>query len=135
MYRFTFRVKLHIYMRQVVSMLTDVHQVILPTKWFTTTIFLLHQQLLPLQHLLHHHNGYNQCETSYKKGPKTRWTFFGVKLVFAFDFEISWSLGLLILGTLGTLGPLPSSNTSSYFPLHPLTSFYLCLLLERGGEL
>ena len=29
---------------------------------------------------------------------------------------------------LGTLGPLPSYNTSSYFPLHPLTSSYLFLL-------
>ena len=34
---------------------------------------------------------------------------------------------------LGTLGPLPSSNTSSYFPLHPLTSSYLLLLLSSFG--
>ena len=34
---------------------------------------------------------------------------------------------------LGTLGPLPSSNTSSYFPLHPLTSSYLFLLLSSFG--
>ena len=73
----------------------------------------------------------------------TRWTFFRVKLVFEFEFEISWSLGPWDLGTpgpwnpwtlepldLGTLGPLPSSNTSSYFPLHPLTSSYLFLLLS-----
>ena len=26
---------------------------------------------------------------------------------------------------LGILGPLPSSNTSSYFPLHPLTLVWL----------
>ena len=34
---------------------------------------------------------------------------------------------------LGTLGPLLSSNTSSYFPLHPLTSSYLFLLLSSFG--
>ena len=34
---------------------------------------------------------------------------------------------------LGTLGTLPSSNTSSYFPLHPHTSSYLCLLLSSFG--
>ena len=34
---------------------------------------------------------------------------------------------------LGTLGPLPSSYTSSYFPLHPLTSSYLFLLLSSFG--
>ena len=34
---------------------------------------------------------------------------------------------------LGTLGPLPSSNTSSYFSLHPLTSSYLFLLLSSFG--
>ena len=52
---------------------------------------------------------------------KTRWTFFRVKLVFEFEFEISWSLGPWTLEplNLGTLGPIPSSNTSSYFPLHP----------------
>ena len=49
----------------------------------------------------------------------TRWTFFRVKLVFECEFEISWSLGLW---DLGTPGPLHSSNTSSYFPLPPLTS-------------
>ena len=31
----------------------------------------------------------------------TRWTFFRVKLVFEFEFEISWSLGPLDLRTLG----------------------------------
>ena len=56
---------------------------------------------------------------------KTRWTSFRVKLVFKCNFEISWSLGPL---DLGTLGPLPSSNTSSYFLLHRLTSSYLFLL-------
>ena len=61
---------------------------------------------------------------------KTRWTFFRDKLVFECEFEISWSLGPL---DLGTLGPLPSSNTSSYFPLHPLTSSYLFLLLSSFG--
>ena len=34
---------------------------------------------------------------------------------------------------LGTLGTLPSSNTSSYFPLHPLTSSYLFLLPSSFG--
>ena len=68
----------------------------------------------------------------------TRWTFFRVKLVFEFEFEISWSLGPWEPWTLepldlGTLGPLPSSNTSSYFPLHPLTSSYLFLLLSSFG--
>ena len=58
----------------------------------------------------------------------TRWTFFRVKLVFECDFEISWSLGPL---DLGTLGPLPSSNTSSYLLSHPpFTSSYLFLLLS-----
>ena len=56
----------------------------------------------------------------------TRWTFFRVKLVFECEFEISCSLGPLDLRMdLWTLGPLPSSNTSSYFPIHPLTSFLL----------
>ena len=54
-----------------------------------------------------------------------------------------WVWDILVLGTLGpwdpwtlepldlgTLGPLPSSNTSSYFPLHPLTSSYLFLLIS-----
>ena len=56
-----------------------------------------------------------------------------VKLVIECEFEIH----ILVLGTLGpwdpwtlepldlgTLGPPPSSNTSSYFPIHPLTSSY-----------
>ena len=45
---------------------------------------------------------------------ETRWTFFRVKLVFEYYFEISWSLGPL---DLRTLGPLSSFNTSSYFIL------------------
>ena len=61
---------------------------------------------------------------------RTRWTFFRVKLVCECEFEISWSLGPL---DLGTLGPLPTSNTSWYFPLHPLTSSYPFLLLSFFG--
>ena len=38
-----------------------------------------------------------------------------------------WTLGPL------DLGPLPSANTSSYFPLDPLTSSYLFLLLSSFG--
>ena len=72
---------------------------------------------------------------------QTRCTFFRVKLVFEFEFEISWSLGPWTLEplNLGTLGPIPSSNTSSlYTPLliislHPLTSSYLFLLLFFFG--
>ena len=41
-----------------------------------------------------------------------------------------WTLQTL---DLGTLGPLPSSNTSSYFAIHPLTSFCLFLLLSSFG--
>ena len=44
-----------------------------------------------------------------------------------------WHPGTLEPLDLGTLGPLPSSNTSSYFPLHPLTSSYLFLLLSSFG--
>ena len=64
---------------------------------------------------------------SLPKITKTRWTSFRFKLVFKCNFEISWSLGPL---DLGTLGPLPSSNTSSYFPLHPCTSPYLFVPLS-----
>ena len=39
--------------------------------------------------------------TSYGIIIETRWTFFRVKLIFECDFEISWSLGPLDLGTLG----------------------------------
>ena len=52
-----------------------------------------------------------------------------------------WVWDILVLGTLGpldpwtleplnlgTLGPFPSFNTSSYFPIYPLTSSYLFLL-------
>ena len=65
----------------------------------------------------------------------TRWTFFRVKLVFECEFEIfgPWDPWTLEPLDLGTLGPLPSSNTSSYFPLHPLTSSYLFLLLSSFG--
>ena len=71
----------------------------------------------------------------------TRWTFFRVTLVFEFEFEIFWSLGPWDIGTpgtlepldLGTLRPLPSSNSSSYFPLHPHTSSYLCLICSSFG--
>ena len=79
---------------------------------------------------------------------KTRWTFFRVKLVFECEFEISWSFGSWDLGTPGPWNPwtlgflylfphpfLSSSNTSSYFPLHPLTSSYLFLLLSSFGML
>ena len=71
-------------------------------------------------------------------GLVTRWTFFRVKLEFECDFEISWSFGPWDHWTLepldlGTLGPLPSANTSSYFPLDPLTSSYLFLLLSSFG--
>ena len=55
----------------------------------------------------------------------TRWTFFRVKLIFEYDFEISWSLGprdpwTFKLWNLWTLGLsifllLPSYTTSSYF--------------------
>ena len=34
---------------------------------------------------------------------------------------------------LGTLGRLPSAKTSTYLPLHPLTSSYLFLLLSSFG--
>ena len=64
---------------------------------------------------------------------ETRWTFFRVKLVFEFAFEISWSSGPFDPETFGlldfrTLGPLPSSTTSTYlFLLHYPTAFYLFL--------
>ena len=62
---------------------------------------------------------------------KTRWTFSRVKLVFECEFEISWSLGTrgpwdtwtLEPLNLGTLGPIPSSNTSSYFPFALIFSY------------
>ena len=53
-----------------------------------------------------------------------------------------WVWDILVLGTLepfdlGTLGPLSSSNTSSntssYFTIHPLTFSYLFLLLYSFG--
>ena len=76
---------------------------------------------------------------------KTRWTFFRVKLVFECEFEISWFFGPWNLGTPGPWSPwtLGFLDTSSYFPLHPLTSSYLFLLISSlsavwlwgGGEL
>jgi len=58
----------------------------------------------------------------------TRWTFFRVKLVFECEFEISWSLGPL---DLGTLGPWDSWTSSLLQNLHLLaiTSSYLLLSL------
>ena len=44
-------------------------------------------------------------------------------------FEISWSWGPWDLLTLGPL----DLGTSSYFPLHSHTSYYLCLLLSSFG--
>ena len=73
-----------------------------------------------------------------QKKYRTRWTFFRVKLVFECEFEMSWSLGPWDPWTLepldlGNLGPLPSSNTSSYFPLHPpISSSYSPPLVQYG---
>ena len=66
--------------------------------------------------------------TNIKTYFKTRWTFFRVKLVFEF-----WVWDILVLRSLG-----PLDSSTSYFPLHPHTSSYLCLLrtsfgMERGG--
>ena len=69
---------------------------------------------------------------------KTRWTFFRVKLVFEYDFEISWSLGpwdpwpsrpwdLWTLG-LSIFLPLSSSTTTSSYSALPLRS----LLRDQG---
>ena len=78
---------------------------------------------------------------------KTRWTFFRVKLLFEFDFEISLSLGPLDLGTpgpwnpwtLGLLDLLPTltiPHTSPYILLYPpISSSYsppLVWLCGRG---
>ena len=72
----------------------------------------------------------NQAEVTLHYIFHTRWTFFRVKLVFECEFEMSWSLGPW---DLGTLGPLPSSNTSSYFPLHPpISSTYSIPLVWFG---
>ena len=71
----------------------------------------------------------------------TRWTFFRVKLVFEYDFELSWSLGPwypwtfrpLDLWTLGLFLPLPSSTTSPYFFLPPSSWFGLVWFGMVGG--
>ena len=63
----------------------------------------------------------------------TRWTFFRVKLIFEYDFQISWSFGPWVPWNLGlldfrTFEPLPSSTTSSYFLLPPpISSSYFFL--------
>ena len=59
---------------------------------------------------------------------KTRWTFFRVKLVFEFEFEISWSLGPL---DLGSSGPWDSWTFSllQHLLILPHTSYYLLLSL------
>ena len=61
----------------------------------------------------------------------TRWTFFRVKLIFECEFEISWSLGPL---DLGTLGPWDSwtSSLCQHLLILPLTSSYLLLLSSFG---
>ena len=66
---------------------------------------------------------------------ETRWTFFRVKLVFECEFEISWSLGPLDLGTLGPWDSWTSSLLQHLLklPLHPLTSSYFFLLLSSFG--
>ena len=58
----------------------------------------------------------------------TRWTFFRDKLVFEFEFEISWSLGPL---DLGTLGPWDSWTSAllQHLLIIPFTSSYLLLSL------
>ena len=72
---------------------------------------------------------------------ETRWTFFRVKLVFEFEFEISLSLGPLDLWTQRpwdswTIGlwdlfpPIPPLLISSSYNILPLfISFFLLLLL------
>ena len=72
----------------------------------------------------------------------TRWTFFRVKLVFEFEFEISWSLGPLNLRTLGPWDSWISSffqhllilpHTSSYLLLSLLPTLLLWYGLVKGG--
>ena len=55
------------------------------------------------------------------------WDILGLRTLGPLD---PWTLEPL---DLGNLGPLPSANTSSYFPLDPLTSSYLFLLLSSFG--
>ena len=64
---------------------------------------------------------------------ETRWTFFRVKLVFEYDFEISWSFGLWDHGTfrpmdLWILGLL-NFGLLDLFPIppHPHTFSYLLI--------
>ena len=74
----------------------------------------------------------------------TRWTFFRVKLIFEYDFEISWSLGprdpwTFKLWNLWTLGLsifllLPSYTTSSYFFLPP-SSWFGFMWFGMGGQM
>ena len=65
----------------------------------------------------------------FQKHNSTRWTFFRVKLVFEYDFEISWSFGPWVLGTLrpsdlGILGLLDLFPPPQP-PPPPLSSYYL----------
>ena len=68
------------------------------------------------------------AESSKSINKITRWTFFRVKLVFEFEFEISWSLGPL---DLGTLGPWDSWTSAllQHLLIIPFTSSYLLLSL------
>ena len=70
---------------------------------------------------------------------RTRWTFFRVKLIFEYDFEISWffgpwhhgSLGHWDIGTLGhwDLGAIgPQNFQTSYFLQSPPHTFSYLLL-------
>ena len=96
-----------------------------------------HHPLHHHHHLCHidqgFHRRHHHCHLKYvikMITEKTRWTFFIVKLVFEFEFEIYWSLGPWDLGTPGpwnpwTLGfldlfpPLTPPHTSPYILLPP----------------
>ena len=63
--------------------------------------------------------------------------YFTVKLVFECDFEITWSMGPLDLGTLGTFGLsdlFPPPHTFSYLLLTHLISISLVWFGKGGGE-